>query len=302
MFFQKRETFLIFSSPSVVSFRSESFKPFDQMPAELKSHIRYPEELFTVQAEMYGIYHMRDPQVFYNQEDKWTLPTEIFESQQKQPLEPYYIIMRLPGEPKEEFMMMVPFSPATKSNMIAWMAAKCDGQDYGKLIVYKFPKEKQVYGPSQIEARIDQNTDISSQLSLWNQKGSRVIRGNFLVIPIEDSILYVEPLYLKAEQSQIPELKRVIVAFGDRIFMEPTLEEALTAVFGGKPTPVPVSIQTESPVPPVSGGQSIQELAHQAALHYDKAQEKLKSGDWAGYGTELQKVRDIIRQLEQQKK
>lgn len=280
----------------------DAFKPIDQMPPDLKSHIRYPEKLFRVQSEMYGIYHMKDPQVFYNQEDKWAIPSEILESQEKQPIEPYYIIMRLPGETKEEFMLMVPFSPTTKNNMIAWMAAKCDGADYGKLIVYKFPKEKQVYGPSQIEARIDQNTEISSQLTLWNQKGSSVIRGNLLVIPIEDSIMYVEPLYLKAEQSQIPEFKRVIVAYGDRISMEPTLEESLTAVFGGKPTPTLESVKTATTLTPTSTNQTMQDLAHQASLHFDKAQEKLKSGDWAGYGSEMQQLRETLKQMEQQKK
>ncbi len=280
----------------------DAFKPIDQMPPDLKSHIRYPEKLFRVQSEMYGIYHMKDPQVFYNQEDKWTIPSEIFESQEKQPIEPYYIIMRLPGESKEEFMLMVPFSPATKSNMIAWMSADCDAADYGRLIVYKFPKEKQVYGPSQIEARIDQNTEISSQLTLWNQKGSSVIRGNLLVIPIEDSIMYIEPLYLKAEQSQIPEFKRVIIAYGDRISMEPTLEDALTSVFGGEATPVPESLKTETTVPPAPLNQSMRDLIHQAGQQFDNAQEKLKSGDWAGYGTEMQKLRDTLKQLKQQEK
>jgi uncharacterized membrane protein (UPF0182 family) len=274
-----------------------AFVPFDQMLEDLKSHIRYPELLFTVQSKMYAVYHMREAQIFYNQEDKWAIPNEMFGSE-KQPVEPYHVIMRLPGESKEEFMMMVPFTPALKDNMIAWMAAKSDMSDYGKLIVYKFPKDKLVYGPMQIEARIDQDPIISSQLSLWNQKGSSVIRGNLLVIPIEDSIMYVEPLYLKSEQSQIPELKRVIVAYGERIAMEQTLEESLNVVFGGKPTPVSTTVQPEQPK---QVGQSLRELAKQAGQHFDKAQEKLKAGDWSGYGSEMQQLRDIINQMERQK-
>ena len=201
------------------------------MPADLQKHIRYPEDLFLIQARLYQTYHMEAADVFYNREDFWQFP--------RQPggdgtsvMTPYYIIMRLPGEPQAEFFLMLPMVPSRRDNMIAWLAARCDPPDYGKLIVYEFPKDKLVYGPFQIEARINQNTEISQQLTLWNQMGSRVIRGaNLLVIPIENSILYVSPLYLRAEHGHLPELKRVIAAYGEHVVMKETLAEALAALF-----------------------------------------------------------------------
>src|SRR5499426_3565866 len=200
------------------------------MPASLQEHIRYPEDLFLIQARLYQAYHMEAADVFYNREDLWQFP--------RQPggggtaiMAPYYIIMRLPGEPQAEFFLMIPMVPSRRDNMIAWLAARCDPPDYGKLIVYQFPKEKLVYGPFQIEARIQQNTEISQQISLWNQMGSRVIRGHLLVVPIDNSLLYVSPLYLRAATGQLPELKRVIAAYGDRVVMEETLGQALAALF-----------------------------------------------------------------------
>ena len=187
---------------------------------------------------MYRAYHMDAPEVFYNREDLWQFPRRPahFDGEE---MEPYYINMRLPGETRTEFFLMLPMVPSQRQNMIAWLAARCDQPDYGKLIVYEFPKEKLVYGPFQIEARINQDTEISQQISLWNQMGSRVIRGNLLVVPIENSILYVSPLYLRAETGQVPELKRVIAAYGDRVVMEETLAEALAALFkeSGPPSP-----------------------------------------------------------------
>ncbi|MBU1291033.1 UPF0182 family protein, partial [bacterium] len=202
------------------------FKNFDQMPENLKEHIRYPKDLFQVQAELYSTYHMTDPDVFYNKEDYWNIPNEIYADNEIR-MEPYYIITKLPGHEREEFILMTPFTPSTKNNMIAWLAAKNDQPDYGNLIVYKFPKEKLVFGPMQIEARIDQDSEISQQLTLWGQKGSTVIRGNLLVIPIEKSIIYVEPLYLRAEKGEIPELKKVIVSNGSDVVMGNNLEAAL---------------------------------------------------------------------------
>src|SRR5262249_48891158 len=201
------------------------------MPAGFKNPIRYPEALFLIQARVYQAYHMEAVDVFYNREDLWQFP--------RQPggggtvmMAPYYIIMRLPGEPQAEFFLMIPMVPTRRDNMIAWLAARCDAPDYGKLIVYEFPKEKLVYGPFQIEARINQNTDISQQITLWNQMGSRVIRGaNLLAIPIENSILYVSPLYLRAEHGHLPELKRVIASYGEHVVMKETLAEALSALF-----------------------------------------------------------------------
>jgi len=213
---------------------------------------------------------------------------------------PYYIILRLPGESKAEFFLMLPMVPSQRQNMIAWLAARCDPPNYGKLIVYEFPKDKLVYGPFQIEARINQNTEISQQLSLWNQLGSRVIRGNMLVIPIENSILYVSPLYLRAEQGQLPELKRVIAAYGDQVVMKETLAAALSALFpeGGTGSPPP----GVNPTTPLAGAAA--EQARKALELYRSALERLKSGDWAGFGAELDAMRglleDMSRQLEGQ--
>ena len=212
------------------------FKPFNSMPPDLQKHIRYPEDLFTIQALQYRAYHMDVPEVFYNREDLWQFPREPVAPDGPNAggatrMAPYYIMMRLPGEAQTEFFLMLPMAPSQRENMIAWLAARCDLPEYGKLIVYEFPKEKLVYGPFQIEARINQNTEISQQISLWNQMGSRVIRGNLLVVPIENSILYVSPLYLRAQSGQLPELKRVIAAYGDRVVMEETLPAALAALF-----------------------------------------------------------------------
>ena len=218
-------------------------KPLTAMPPDLQRHIRYPQDLFFIQAQVYRAYHMTTPEVFYNREDLWELPRQAAGGNAI--MDPYYMIMRLPGEPKAEFILMVPMVPSQRENMIAWLAARCDPPHYGELIVYEFPKDKLVFGPFQIEARINQNTAISQQLSLWNQHGSRVIRGNLHVIPIEDSILYVSPLYLRAEKGQIPELKRVIAAYGDQVVMEETLPEALAALF--RPSDHPASVPGSSP-------------------------------------------------------
>ena len=200
------------------------------MPAALKQHIRYPEDLFKIQSVMYGIYHMQDPVVFYNKEDAWDIPTEIYGEGREIRMEPYYIIMKLPEDEEAEFILMTPFTPLGKANMIGWMAAKSD-KDYGALVVYKFPKESLIYGPLQIEARIDQDARISEQITLWDQRGSNVIRGNLLVIPIDHSILYIEPLYLIAEKAQLPELTRVIVSYGGKVVMEKDLATALQRLF-----------------------------------------------------------------------
>jgi uncharacterized membrane protein (UPF0182 family) len=202
---------------------------------------------------------------------------------------PYYIIMRLPGEPQAEFFLMIPMVPSRRDNMIAWLAARCDPPDYGKLIVYEFPKDKLVYGPFQIEARINQNTEISQQLTLWNQMGSRVIRGaNLLVIPIENSILYASPLYLRAEQGHLPELKRVIASYGERVVMKETLDEALSALFEAG----------TAPGTPLAGPAA--DRAREALDHYNQALERLKSGDWAGFGTELDAMRGLLEDISRQ--
>ncbi len=275
------------------------FKPLAAMPADLRQHIRYPEDLFYMQAVEYRAYHMEAPEVFYNREDLWQFPREPTDSNNTRyepaRMAPYYIMMRLPGDPNAEFFLMLPMVPSQRENMIAWLAARCDPPDYGKLIVYEFPKEKLVYGPFQIEARINQNTKISQQISLWNQMGSRVIRGNLLVVPIENSILYVSPLYLRAETGQLPELKRVIAAYGDRVVMEETLPAALAALFEesapAAALPGPAALVGPSPAGPAD------ERARQALGHYDKALERLKAGDWAGFGAELDALRPLLEQL-----
>lgn len=205
-------------------------KPLDAMPAALRSHIRYPEDLFNIQSKRLLTYHMTDPQVFYNREDQWQVPTEIY-GNKPQAVEPYYLIMKLPTAESEEFVLLLPFTPTQRTNLIAWLAARSDGEEYGKLLLYQFPKQQLVYGTEQIEARINQDPAISQQISLWNRQGSRVIQGNLLVIPIERSLLYVEPLYLEAEQNSLPNLVRVIVAYGNRIVMAETLDQALQAIF-----------------------------------------------------------------------
>lgn len=269
------------------------FKPFAAMPPDLQKHIRYPEDLFLIQARLYQTYHMEAADVFYNREDLWQFP--------RQPggggisvMNPYYIVMRLPGEPQAEFFLMVPMAPSRRDNMIAWLAARCDAPDYGKLIVYEFPKEKLVYGPFQIEARINQNTEISQQLTLWNQMGSRVIRGaNLLVIPIENSILYVSPLYLRAEHGHLPELKRVIAAYGEHVVMKETLGEALSALFM-EPGATPLASTTKEGAPVTEPAAS---QAREALDRYNQAVERLRSGDWKGFGTQFDALRGPLEEM-----
>jgi uncharacterized membrane protein (UPF0182 family) len=206
------------------------FKDLNQLSADLKLHLRYPQDLFGIQATQYQTFHMTDPQVFYNREDLWVPPQETYNGETA-PMEPYYILMKLPGSDHPEYMLMSPFTPQNRDNMISWLAARSDFPDYGKMLFYQLPKNKLTYGPNQISAMIDQNTTISEQLTLWNQKGSGVVRGKLIVIPIEHSFLYVVPLYLRAEGANFPQLKRVIVATGDKVVMQPTLDEALSALF-----------------------------------------------------------------------
>jgi hypothetical protein len=271
------------------------FTPIEAMPESLRAHLRYPLDLFQMQVSMYETYHMQDVRVFYNKEDLWTIPWETYADAER-PVEPYYVIMKLPDETQEEFVLMLPLTPTQKDNMIAWLAALSDGDRYGKLIAYNFPKDKLIYGPRQIEARIDQDTAISSQFTLWGQQGSQIIRGNLLVIPIEQSILYIEPIYLRAERGQLPELKRVIVVSGDMIAMEPTLAESLSAIYGA-PSAVPPPPPTPTPLPGIATPAEVTELARQAQEHYQRAQEYLKAGDWGNWGGELEKMEEVLRQL-----
>ena len=269
------------------------FVPAEQMPQSLRVHIRYPEDMFNIQASVYQTYHMRDARVFYNKEDLWAVPRELYFGSE-QAMEPYYIIMRLPDEEKEEFLLMLPFTPVNKNNTIGWLAARSDGENYGRLLAYLFPKERLVYGPSQIENRISQDTVITEQLALWSRGGSRVIRGNLLLIPLGESNLYVEPVFLQAEGGGLPQLKRVIVAAGDQIAMEPTLQESITAIFGAEALPIPPTEPVEPGEPVVS---SIADLIAQAQEHYNLAQQYLQAGDWASYGEELDALEAVLEQL-----
>jgi uncharacterized protein len=254
------------------------FKHLDQLSADLKQHLRYPEDLFAIQTDQYKTFHMTDPQVFYNREDLWMTPKETYAGR-SQPMEPYYILMKLPGSDRLEYLLMTPFTPQNRDNMIAWMAAKCDFPEYGKMLFYQLPKEKLIYGPNQIEAMINQNTTISQQLTLWDQRGSRVIRGRLIVTPIENSFLYIVPLYLQAEGANFPQLKRVIVIAADKVVMEASLDEAINDLFG---TQQPAE---GSPRPATS---TQQPALAEARAQFEEARKAMQQGDWAKFGTAME--------------
>ncbi len=222
------------------------FQPIEAMPQAIKNHIRYPVDLFSVQSKQLLTYHMTDPQVFYNLEDLWRIPQEIYGGE-SQVVDPYYLIIKLPTAKSEEFILLHPYTPASRTNLIAWLAARSDGDQYGKLLLYKFPKQEQVYGPEQIESLINQDPVISGQISLWSRQGSQAIQGNLLVIPIERSLLYVEPLYLEAEKNSLPTLVRVIVVYNNRILMAPTLTQALQELFAPQKQSTPTIIRPVEP-------------------------------------------------------
>jgi hypothetical protein len=290
--------------------------PGEQMPADLRSHMRYPEDVFSVQADMLTVYHMTDPVIFYNKEDVWEIPMEVY-GQEQIPVVPYYEVLALPGETEPEFALLLPFTPLSKQNMSSLLVARQDGEDYGKLLRLDFPKDSLVFGPAQVEARITNEPDISAQLTLWDQAGSQVIRGNLLVVPIADSIMYFEPLYLQAQQSSIPELTRVIVAYGDKVVMEPTLGDALTQLFGeefeggttttttpgGTTTTTTPGATTTTATPGTSTTLPTDPagLISLANYYYDEALRAQRAGDWAEYGRlveELGKVLDALAALE----
>jgi uncharacterized protein len=280
------------------------FLPLDRMPAPLRAHIRYPEDIFAIQASVFATYHMTQPPVFYNREDQWELPV-IEDSGDARPMQPYYTIMRLPGETEPEFIQMLPFTPRNRDNLSAWLAARSDGPHYGTLRAFQFPKQKVIFGPRQVVARINQDQAISPQITLWNQQGSQVIWGTLMVIPIEESLIYVRPLYLRGSGGRIPELTRVIVAYQNQIVMEPTLDAGLVRLFGGGAAQV---LENESvrgpgaqgapPPPPAStGAPSLTVLAAEARAHYERAVEAQRNGDWAKYGEELKLLGEVLRQM-----
>ncbi|VAW30570.1 UPF0182 protein AF1421 [hydrothermal vent metagenome] len=256
--------------------------------------------------EQYLRYHMTDVRVFFNQEDVWEIPQELFEGSQ-QAMEPYYVIMPLPGEAESEYLLIQPFTPTGKDNMIAWLAVRNDPENYGDLVVYELPKQELVFGPLQVEGRIDQEPTISQQFSLWDQRGSNVIRGNLLVIPLNNSFLFVEPVYLRADTSGLPELKRVIVATDTRIAMDTSLEKALAALLLETPGEEIIvedvgdveAVTSDTPVEtaPVAVDATVEELISSANTHYEAAQAAQREGDWSSYGTELEALELVLNQL-----
>jgi len=290
--------------------------PLSEMPEDLRRHVRYPEDIFRVQAQVYAVYHMTNPTVFYNKEDQWQIPLRT-DGQNASPMQPYYTIMKLPGEKQTEFIQMLPFTPGAKDNLSAWMVARSDAEHYGRLLVYQFPKQKIVYGPRQIEGRINQDQEISPQITLWNQQGSEVRWGDLLVIPINESLIYVRPLYLRSSERGIPELKRVVVAYQSKIVMAETLTLGLAKIFGNSivaalapdrlasnaTSVVETSTGAEAPpaVPPTSTdtvkAETLKSVGAEIQAHLDAAEKAQRAGDWTTYGEEQRKLKDAVQKL-----
>jgi uncharacterized membrane protein (UPF0182 family) len=289
------------------------FRPISEMPPALRAHVRYPEDIFGLQAAVYAVYHMTQPAVFYNREDQWEVPT-IGQDTNAEQMQPYYTIMRLPGERDAEFIQMLPFTPRRKDNLAAWLVARSDGEHYGKMQVFQFPKQKVIFGPRQVVARINQDQEIAPQITLWNQQGSQTIWGTLMVIPIEESLIYVRPLYLRASGGRIPELTRVIVVYQNQIVMERTLDDALERLFGdangarstGTP-PAAVPGATPSTAVGTPSGSLAGEtatgvdLTTEARQHYDRAIEAQRAGDWARYGEEIRLLGDALTRMQQRR-
>lgn len=293
------------NDPIAQTFRNiypKLFKYVDEMPDGIKAHIRYPGTLLNIQAEIYQRYHMNDVKVFYQNEDMWQIASEIYGTKE-QTMEPNYYIMKLPGEKTAEFVNSIPFTPKDKRNLMGLLVARNDGDEYGKLVLYQMPKSKVVYGPMQVEAQIDQNTEISKEFSLWDSSGSKYSRGNLFVIPIEDSLLYVEPVYLEATNSSIPEVKRVIVVYEDEIAYESTLAEALNTLFGeGSAHESKGSEDADQQGDDQDGkkkdeGMSQAELIEAANAAYENAQKALKDGKWDKYGEYMDELEKYLNQL-----
>jgi uncharacterized membrane protein (UPF0182 family) len=273
------------------------YRPISEMPEGLREHIRYPVDLFSLQAEVFAEYHVQDARVFYNREDEWTIPHEKY-SDDSQALEPYYTMMRLPGEEEEEFVLVLPYTPMNRENAVAWLAARCDGEHYGEMVIDVFPKDVHAYGPMQVEASIDQDSDISSQLTLWNQHGSQIIRGNLITVPLGGQLLYVEPLFLQAKESAMPELTRVIAFYDGRVVMERDLWSAVNILFGTDEQPDTEEPGTEEPGPEQpSGPQAPSSLAQRANQLFQEAENALKAGDWAGYGKAIDELGKVLEEM-----
>jgi hypothetical protein len=306
------------ADPIIAAYRSvfpTLFKDASEIPATLRAHVRYPELLLEMQAAAYGLYHMMDPDVFYNREDLWSVASEVTMNAQReqsaQTIEPNFVLMKLPGEQTAEFVEMLPFTPANRNNLIGWIAGRSDGQDYGKTIVYNFPKTKLVDGPLQIEARIDQNAQLSGQFSLWNQQGSNVRRGGLIVIPVGRALLYAEPIFLQAEHSPMPEMRLVVLALQDRVAYGPTFEIALAALLGKGPSMLavdpsapateapPVSAAAPSRTAPAapSAGTDTNTLISEAARDLAEYQRLTAEGRLAEAGARLEALKKKLDQL-----
>jgi uncharacterized membrane protein (UPF0182 family) len=251
------------------------FQPASEMPADLRRHARYPEAIFRTQAEAYRTFHMRDPQVFYNKEDLWEIARNVYgQSGQPEPVKPTYVVATLPGEREPEFLLILPFTPRGKDNLIGWMAARCDGEQLGNLIFYQLPKQQLMYGPMQIESRIDQDQNISKDLTLWNQQGSHVLRGNIIALPVTGGFLYVESIYIQATEARMPQLKKVVLAMGDRLIYRDTFDEALAELMGEQPPVRPTATTVAStPTPPQGPGGNIPALAERLRRLRDEAEQ-----------------------------
>jgi hypothetical protein len=301
-------TFYVFDSadPIITAYRNlfpSLFKDAAAMPAQLRKHVRYPEMLLQVQAQIYGLYHMTDPEVFYNREDLWTVASEVASNsgeQRSQTMQPNFVLMKLPGEKSAEFVEILPFTPANRNNLIGWIAGRSDGANYGTSVVYDFPKTKLVDGPLQIEARIDQNAQLSGQLSLWNQQGSHVRRGTLLVIPTGKALLYAEPIYLQAERSPMPELRLVVLALQDRLAYGPTFESAMSALFGGS-SPTLASSESASAAPgqsaPAPSTPNLNERIAEAAKDLTDYQRLTAEGKLAEAGQKLEHLKRTLDEL-----
>jgi uncharacterized membrane protein (UPF0182 family) len=292
-------------------------QPLDAMPADLRAHIRYPEDLFRLQTSLYATYHMGDPATFYHREDQWQIPAPAEESANRRRESAAFLrhmVMRLPGEREPEFILMRPFTPRQKDNLAAWMVARNDGAHYGELVAYRFPRQSLVFGPNQIVNRINQDTEVSRQISLWDQRGSEVLRGELLVIPIEGALLYVQPLYLRAQGGRIPELKRVVVAHEGRVTMEETLDAALGRLFstggllatapadGDEPAALAAGAEGAAPAPdrtpaPLASDTTPAALVRRANDHFERARAAQRADDWATYGEEMRKLGEVLRGL-----
>jgi uncharacterized membrane protein (UPF0182 family) len=284
------------------------------MPVELREHVRYPEMLFKLQAEVYGLYHMTDPEVFFNREDLWTVATESGTDDAGQPasvpMQPNFVLMKLPGGSDVEFVEILPFTPANRNNLIGWIAGRCDGANYGTAVVYDFPKTRLVDGPQQIESRIDQNAQLSGQLTLWNQQGSHVRRGSLLVIPTGKALLYAEPIYLQAQQSPMPELRLVVLALQDKLAYGPTFEAALASLFGGEASGLSAAEGASAAAaagPPAAGAQKpaaedLNSLIDEAGRDFDDYQRLTAEGKLGEAGAKLEELKRVLGELEARKK